>query len=168
MGSTIVTPVELMIDIITEHTKQSIWTGSPLEGYRQLSGNTTRGDVGEEFLKRYLGQFGIPVKRGSRVAPTDIQIAGRPCEVKTASLGENGTFQFNHVRLDKPYEYLVCLGVCPDHLVFAVWTKEEVIQREAGTLVHMAESQETTLKLTKRLDDLHPIEELPAWASTIV
>ena len=168
MGSAIVTPIDLMITIINEHTKRSIWTDSPLEGYKQLGGNTTRGEVGEEFIARYLTQSGIPVERGSRVAPTDLQIAGRPCEVKTASLGETGTFQFNHVRRDKPYQYLLCLGVCPSKLVFAAWTKEDVEQGVAGTLVNMAENQPTTLKLTKKLDDLRPIEELVPWVNAVL
>ena len=169
MGSAIVTPIDLLITIINEHTTGSIWTDSPLEGYKQLRGNTTRGEVGEEFLVRYLTQSGIAVKRGgSRVAPVDLQIAGRPCEVKTASLGETGTFQFNHVRLDKPYQYLLCLGVCPSQLVFGAWTKEEVEQGVAGTLVDMAEGQGTTLKLTKRLNGLRPIEELVPWVNAVL
>ena len=167
MGSTLIEPIELMIAIIKEHTPRSIWTDSPLEGYRYV-GMTNRGEIGEDFIARYLRQSGIPVQRGSRVALTDLQIAGQPCEVKTASLGAVGTFQFNHVRLDKPYRYLLCLGICPNRLVFAAWTKEEVIRGEAGTLVHMAENQTTTLKLTKRLDDLRPIEDLTAWVNTVV
>lgn len=169
MGSAIVTPIDLMIAIINEHTTRSIWTDSPLEGYKQLRGNTTRGEVGEEFIARYLTQSGIAAdRRGSRVAPVDLQIAGRLCEVKTASLGENGTFQFNHVRRDKPYQYLLCLGVCPNQLVFGAWPKEDVEQGRAGTLVHMAEGQRTTLKLTKKLADLRPIEELVPWVNAVL
>ena len=33
-------------------------------------------------------------------------IAKHSFEVKTASLGVNGTFQFNHVRSDRDYDYL--------------------------------------------------------------
>ena len=167
MGSAVIEPIELMVAIIKEHTPRSIWTDSPLEGYRHV-GMTNRGEIGEAFIARYLRQSGISVQQGSRVAPTDLQIAGQPCEVKTASLGVTGTFQFNHVRLDKPYKYLLCLGICPTELVFAAWTKEEVRQGEAGTLVHMAENQTTTLKLTKRLDELRPIEELTPWVNGVI
>ena len=167
MGSTVIEPIDLMVAIIKEHTPRSIWIDSPLEGYRYV-GMTNRGEIGEEFIARYLTQAGVSVQRGSRVAPTDLQIAGQPCEIKTASLGATGTFQFNHVRLDKPYRYLLCLGICPNELVFAAWTKAEVEQGIAGTLVHMAESQRTTLKLTKRVGDLHPIAELTAWVNAVV
>ena len=100
---------------------------------------------------------------GSRVTPTDLWIAGERFEVKTASLGANGTFQFNHVRLDKQYRYLLCLGICPYSIVFNAWRKGALSEGEAGTLVRMAEGQSTTHKLTKKLADMRPIEELPLW-----
>ena len=96
MGSPPVDPIDLMVDIIAERTPRSIWTGSPLEGYRRL-GNTNRGQIGEDFVARYLADAGIEVVQGSRVTPTDLRIAGSRFEVKTASLGANGTFQFNHI-----------------------------------------------------------------------
>ena len=46
-------PVDLMVQVIREHSLVSIWTGSPLEGYRRL-GNTNRGQIGEDFIRRYL------------------------------------------------------------------------------------------------------------------
>lgn len=168
MGSAIVTPLELMIAIINERTKRSMWTDSPLEGYQRFD-NTNRGAIGEEFLVRYLTQAGIAVEqRGSRVAPVDLHIAGWACEVKTASQGETGTFQFNHVRRDTPYQYLLCLGVCPSQLVFGAWTKEDVEQGRAGRLVDMAQRQRTTSKLTKNLADLRPIEELVPWVNAVL
>lgn len=99
------TPVDLLAKIIAENTPESIWTGSPLEGYRSL-GNTNRGEIDEEFVRRFLESRGIEVNKGTRTARTDMFVAGHSFEVKTASLGSNGTFQFNHVRLDRDYRYL--------------------------------------------------------------
>ena len=110
-------PIDLLVEVIEEHSPKSIWTGSPLEGYRRL-GNTNRGQIGEDFIRRYLEAAEISVSTGSRVTSTDLLIAGSWFEVKTASLGANGTFQFNHVRLDRAYNYLLCLGICPDRIVF--------------------------------------------------
>ena len=155
-------PIDLMVRVIREHSPVSIWTGSPLEGYRRLR-NTNRGQIGEDFIRRYLSEANIPIGNGSRVTPTDLQIAGSQFELKTASLGANGTFQFNHVRLDRPYQYLLCLGICPDKIVFQAWRKGVVSEGGAGALVRMAEGQSTTHKITKRLMDMRPIEELPAW-----
>lgn len=155
-------PIDLMVQVISEYSSKSIWTGSPLEGYRQL-GNTNRGQIGEEFIRKYLAAADIPVSNGSRVTPTDLLIAGKRFEVKTASLGANGTFQFNHVRLDRTYNYLLCLGICPEKIVYLAWRKGVVSEGGAGTLVRMAEGQSTTHKITKKLADMKPIEDLPSW-----
>ena len=118
-------------------------------------------------LRRYLRRNGVKVGNGSRTAATDLIVQGKLCEVKTASLGANGTFQFNHIRLDKPYLYLLGLGVCPRKIVFNAWRKGEIAEGEAGTLVRMAEGQSVTFKLTKKLDDMRPVDELPSWAKTL-
>jgi hypothetical protein len=57
-----------------------------------------------------------------------MQLAGLRVEVKTASLGANGTFQFNHVRLDKPYQYLLCLGICPKKLCSKCGAREKSLK----------------------------------------
>lgn len=133
-----------------------------MEGYRQL-GNTNRGQIGENFIRRYLSSANIPVSNGSRTSPIDLQIAGQRFEVKTASLGTNGTFQFNHVRLDRTYNCLFCLGICPDKIVFNAWRKGVLSECSAGSLVRMAEDQSTTHKTTKQLAEMRPIEELVDW-----
>lgn len=153
-------PVDLLVEIIREHTPRDIWRDSPLIGYRML-GNTNRGEIGEEFLRRYLEQNEIDTGNGGRTSRTDIRIGNLRFEVKTASLGANGTFQFNHVRLDRQYEYLLCLGICPHHVVFDMWRKGAAAENRAGTLVRMAEGQAVTYKLTKKLTDMFGIEDLP-------
>ena len=154
-------PVELLRSIIQEHAPEDIWRDSPLIGYRML-GNTNRGEIGEEFIRRYLAQHGIDTENGNRTSPTDLRIGTVRFEVKTASLGANGTFQFNHVRLDRTYDYLLCLGICPHNVVFNMWRKGAVAENQAGRLVRMAEGQAVTYKLTKKLDDMIDIEQLPA------
>ena len=103
----------------------------------------------------------IEVTNGGRTSETDMTIAQRSFEVKTASLGSNGTFRFNHVRLDRRYDYLLCLGICPKDIVFNMWRKGEVAEERAGRLVRMAEGQAVTYKITKKLADMRAIEELP-------
>ena len=149
-------PVDLLVEIILENTPQSIWTGSPLEGYRALQ-NTNRGEIGEQFIRRYLQGFDIVVGNGNRTSKTDMIIGGHKFETKTASLGTNGTFQFNHVRLDRDYRYLLCLGICPNRVLFNMWRKGMVAEGGAGTLVRMAEGQAVTYKLTKKQEDMHPV-----------
>jgi hypothetical protein len=119
-------------------------------------GNTNRGEIGEEFVRRYLTASGIKVANGSRASKTDMQIAGKWFEIKTASLGAKGTFQFNHVRLDREYAYLLCLAVCPLEIRFNMWRKGDVAEGKAGKLVRMAEGQAVTYKITKKLADMMP------------
>lgn len=153
--------VELLVDIIREHAPKDIWQDSPLIGYRML-GNTNRGEIGEEFVRRYLAVHDIETGNGGRTSETDIRVGEIRFEVKTASLGANGTFQFNHVRLDREYHYLLCLGICPDRVVFDMWRKGAVAEKRAGALVRMAEGQAVTYKLTKRLVEMRKIKMLPA------
>ena len=153
-------PVDMLVEIIREHAPRDIWQGSPLIGYRML-GNTNRGEIGEEFIRRYLNHHGIGVGNGGRTSRTDLRIGALRLEIKTASLGANRTFRFNHVRLDRQYDYLLCLGICPDHVVFDMWRKGVVAEGGAGSLVRMAEGQAVTYKLTKRLDDMTEIANLP-------
>ena len=84
MGTSPIDPMDLMVQVIEEHSPESIWQNSPLAGYRQL-GNTNRGQIGEDFIRRYIAAAGISVSNGSRTAPTDLMIAGQRFEIKTAS-----------------------------------------------------------------------------------
>ena len=104
VGAARVTAVELLKSIIQEHAPEDIWRDSPLIGYRML-GNTP--EIGEEFIRRYLAQHGIDTGNGNRASPTDLRSEQFVSRLK-ASLGATGTFQFNHVRLDRMYDYLLC------------------------------------------------------------
>lgn len=161
------TPVDLLVEIIREHAPKDIWQDSPLIGYRLL-GNTNRGEIGEEFVRRYLVAAGMDVSNGNRTSRTDLSIEGRRFEIKTASLGAKGTFQFNHVRMDRQYEFLLCLGICPERVVFNVWRKGEVAENKAGTLVRMAEGQAVTYKLTKKLEGMFDVSNMPARLAALL
>ena len=166
MATTDLNPIDLLVEVIRDNTPKDIWGGSPLIAYRLL-GNTNRGEIGEQFVRRYLEAAEIQVGNGDRTSKTDMSIQGYRVEVKTASLGATGTFQFNHVRYDRNYRYLICLGICPNAVVFGVWRKGNLAEGRAGNLVPMAQGQHTTYKLTKNLDDLRPIEELISWARNL-
>ena len=153
----------LMQEVIRRHSPKTIWTGSPLESFRRVA-NTNRGDIGEEFVYRYLKQFAIPVSQSeSRVKEWDLMIAGKRFELKTASEDVGGAFQFNHIRLDRNYQYLLCLGIRPAAIMFRAWRKGAVSEGEAGRLVRMAEGQSVTYKLTKKPTHMMDIEDLPKW-----
>ena len=50
MGTSPINPIDLMVQVIEEHSPESIWQNSPLAGYRQL-GNTNRGQIGKDSLR---------------------------------------------------------------------------------------------------------------------
>ncbi len=152
--------VELLLEVIRDHSPASKWTNAPLESFRRVE-NTNRGAIGEHFIRRYLERNGIETEGGSRLRPTDLSIGGRLFELKTASEDRGGNFQFNHIRMDREYDYLLCLGVSPAGIWFDAWRKGEVAEGDAGRLVRMAEGQSVTFKLTKRLADMRPIDDLP-------
>ena len=160
--------VELMREIIHQNIPHNIWVGSPLTEWSRL-GATNKGEAGEQFIRRYLTAKGIYVGNGTRVSPYDMTIgnARDKVEVKTAGLGANGGFQFNHVRLDKDYRWLILLGVCPDDVLFDYYEKTQVLDGSAGSLVNMAEGQEVTAKIAKPQDTLRPIAQLVEWAKTL-
>jgi hypothetical protein len=115
-----------------------------------------------------LEESKIKVTRGLRTALTEMGILKSHLEIKTASLGANGTFQFNHVRMDRKYNYLLCLGICPNDIVFGIWRKGDVAEGRAGTLVRMAEGQSITFKITKKLSEMRPIQEMPGEIQRLV
>lgn len=155
-------PILLMIEVIKENTPNSKWVNAPLESFRQVA-NTNRGDIGEEFIVRLLTEVSIPVeKSANRMQEWDLTIQGKRYEVKTASEDTSGMFQFNHIRLDRKYDRLLCLGIRPDEILFNLWRKGEVAEGKAGTLVRMAEGQSITFKLTKKPQDMRPINVLPS------
>ena len=167
MGASRLNPVDLLLEVIREHSPASKWTGAPLESFRRAA-NTNRGQIGEDFIRRYLERHGLRAGAGSRIAPVDLTIAGKGFEVKTASEDVGGSYQFNHIRLDRQYDYLLCLGVSPSRIVFNAWRKGVVAENGAGTLVRMAEGQSVTFKLTKRPADMLPIGDLPGWVQAEV
>ena len=167
MGAACLNPLDLMLEVIHEHTPTSKWSGATLEPFRQVA-NTNRGDIGEEFVSRYLSHSGITVGKGaSRIEEWDLEIGSLKFEVKTASEDRGGSFQFNHIRLDRNYDYLLCLGIRPEEIFFNGWRKGEVSEGVAGSLVRMAEGQSVTHKLTKHPHDMRKIEELPGWVRGI-
>ena len=85
-----------------------------MNGYRVL-GNTNRGEIGEEFLRRFLRHHDFEVGNGNRTDPTDLRIGATQFEVKIAPLGANGIFLFNHGQMDRQHHFLLSLGICLHH-----------------------------------------------------
>jgi len=151
-------PLEIFQEVISGKTIDKKWTGQPHQAFKNLA-NTSKGDAGEEFIKKYAESLGFKVGATNRLGDWDLMINDKMFEIKLASEDITGSFQFNHIRYDSKYDYLLCLGVTPDNLIFNIWTKAEVATGVAGNLVSMGKNQNASFKLTKKPEALKPILE---------
>ena len=156
-------PVELFAALLEEFGDDLKWENALLGKIKRIS-NTKVGAVGQLFIERLCDELDIPCEfplnvKGKRKAqsPWDIKIADIEFELKTATEDTNKHFQFNHIRYHRPYQALLCLGVCPADLYFSVWSKAQVVTGEAGRLVTMEAGANASFKLTKSVVQLHEI-----------
>lgn len=161
-------PLKIFHDVSIGKIIDKKWTGQPHEAFKHLA-NSSKGDAGEEFIKRYTEALGFKIEnRVSRLGDWDVKINEKTFEVKCSTEDITGSFQFNHIRYDSKYDYLLCLGVSPNNLVFDIWPKGEVATGLAGNLVSMGKNQNSSFKLTKKLSALKDIYKLKKIISKII
>jgi len=152
-------PLKLLLEIAKEKTVPGKWDNQPLLLIKIMA-NSTKGDLGELFITRYCKALGMTVAdKASRLGDYDVKINGDEFEVKMATEDINGNFQFNHIRYDYDYDWILCLGVAPAEIVFDIFSKSDLVTKKAGKLVSMGRGQNSSFKLTKRKSTLHPIEK---------
>lgn len=153
---------KILMNIVNDKKKPNKWNGSSHGGYYSLS-NTEKGDSVECLIGTVLTENGIDIlPKNSRIGddttimgykgkmlPTPIVI-----EDKSASEDKHSNFQFNHVRKDKEYNYLLLVGITPENILFNIFPKTDVLSGIAGTLTPMGKKQggvgdEGTFKITK-------------------
>ena len=150
-------PLNLLIELAKKKTIDSKWTDKPLYSIKILD-NSCKGDLAEEFVMEYCKKLGFKVEFGkSRLGDYDLDIEGKKFEVKMATEDKNGNFQFNHIRYDYKYHYLICIGITPDSILFTIHTKADVATGKAGSLVSMGRGQNSSFKLTRPKKTLCPI-----------
>lgn len=153
-------PIELLKQIAKEKAKPSKWDNQPFRIIKVMS-NTEKGDLAVVFFGTYSKEMGFKVEEmKSRLGDYDAKINGMTFEVKMATEDISGSFQFNHLRLDYKYDWVLCLGVTPNDILFDIWSKADVATGKAGRLVTMGRGQNASWKLTKPKKVLHPIAEL--------
>jgi len=116
--------------------------------------------LAEEFVVEYCQELGFKVEdKKTRLGDYDKIINGKKFEIKMATEDLTGNFQFNHIRYDYKYDFVLCLGVSPDSILFEIYTKSDIIIGKAGNLVSMGRGQNSSFKLTKPKNTLRPISE---------
>jgi hypothetical protein len=155
-------PLQILLRIARDKTKAGKWSGQPLELIKIMA-NTTKGDLGEQFIMEYSTALGFKVApKPSRLGAFDKTINGMTFEIKMATEDVSGNFQFNHIRYDYKYDWLLCLGIAPSSILFDIWSKGDVATDKAGSLVSMGGGQNSSFKLTKPKKSLRPIVEFEA------
>lgn len=152
-------PLELLLKIAKEKTKLGKWDNQPLQLIKVMA-NSTKGDLAETFIIEYSKELGFEVEdRTSRLGDYDTKINGMKFEVKMATEDISGNFQFNHIRYDYTYDWILCIGIAPAIILFDIWSKADLVTGRAGNLVSMGRGQNSSFKLTKQKRSLHPISE---------
>lgn len=158
-----VDPYSILRGVLSGYADHDKWIGKPFEAIKRLS-NTKVGDVGQDFVEQLCGEIGFECAfpegadgRRNRQSPWDIRIQGKTFELKTATEGVSGSFQFNHIRYHRPYDALLCIGIAPADILIGAWTKAAVATGLAGTMVSMDKGSSATHKLTKTRTRLLPV-----------
>ena len=146
-----------------------------------LEGNAV-GQIGEEYAKFLVSQFAEIVDDGVIHDEYDIQTKNAVFfEVKTARRGsKNNTFQFNGINPNYNYNYLLCIGICEDAVLFRIFEKKEISYHHKDRkfyikqgdfekqLVSMNPLNQVNFKLTVNLRDLFEISLLSNQLQTIL
>ena len=158
-------PTEILQEVLSEYKDSNKWENAPFGHIKRIS-NTLVGSVGQAFIERLCKDLGFecgfpidPKGKRSKNSPWDIQIEKVKFELKTATEDVNGNFQFNHVRYHRHYDALLCVGIGPSHIHFGVWSKADVTTGKAGALVSMEKGTNASHKLTKKPENLRPIDQ---------
>ena len=134
-----------MACIETHGKKVSVWDGSLLRDIKNLSADAI-GYVGEQLLFNLCKNHGVDVewdgnknvsKKGSSEQSYDILLRGRKVEVKTARMGERGTFQHETLSNDNSPDFWIFIDISPYETYFTVIdsynlkSKHPILQRTA-------------------------------------
>ncbi len=148
----------ILLEVLEGYSTEDRWTDAPFERIRRIQ-TAMRGQIGQHLIARLCDALGLESETGKVQSPWDIMIEGRTFEVKTATEGSNLTFQFNHIRYHRPYEFLLCVGITPKDILFDAWNKADVVTGKAGHLVTMEKGANASYKLTKATHSMRPINQ---------
>jgi len=151
-------PLVLLLKIAEEKNIDEKWSNKPLYPVKILA-NSSKGDLAEAFITELCKLLGFKVEGGTtRLGDYDLEINNKKFEVKMATEDLSGNFQFNHLRYDYTYDWVLCLGISPEEILFEIYSKSDMATGKAGKLVSMGRGQNSSFKLTKPKGTLKPID----------
>ena len=154
--------LKILDDLLGRFNIAAKWEGARFGGIK-IVGATNVGEIGEQFAVAMLDELGYaaeqnPQKRGQ----WDIRTNGRTMEVKCASEDVHGCFQFNGVRYDTRYDYLLVVGVAPDAVYFRFYKRKDLMDFK---MAPMAKGTSGSYKLSRRPAQLFPVAEFAGQAA---
>lgn len=115
--------------LVSEMPTESKWTDSKYERIKLMS-TTAKGNFGENFTTKILNNIGINAKRvDGGIGDFDILLSEYDIKLehKLATEDTNNSFQFNALDKNKNYDYVFCLGISPNALLFDIIEKSYVL-----------------------------------------
>ena len=89
------------------------------------------GQIGEEFARTILQNITSIEQNPTQTIHNEYDIKtqnGIKIEIKTARKGKNNdTFQFNGIEPRRNYQYLLCIGICLDKVVYRLFKHEDIV-----------------------------------------
>lgn len=137
---------------INQYKKDQKWMGSHFEYLARLT-NDSGGKVGERFINGFCNVNQIPCEykqRGEvRNGPYDILINGQKVEIKTATLGRNGSLQHESLRNNEQYDFLLFVDVFPDYYYVTILPKFNLAEKSEllGRKPHLRKGTTDVYKL---------------------
>ncbi len=137
---------------------ESHWGGERFEKVKGVMSNTHIGELGENFVEELLKEskkFNVVERPPSKRGEYDIMVDGIKFEIKTATMDISMAFQFNGIRYDTKYDYLLLFGISPTDLYYKIVKNVRDIK-----MVSMAKNSNASFKHTVKPSDLNNIEKL--------
>ena len=83
-----------------------------------------------------------------------VKINNKKIEIKTATLSESGVFQFNNIRKDYDYDFILLFGITPTDIYFNVYRHNDIVSDKEGEYILKGCEPNTYLgKLTQMSKD---------------
>ena len=149
--------LHLLRSIALKQKPQVKWVKSLFSVIKVLP-TSNKGEVAEMYIHQLCLTKKIPAERNPAKRDSyDILINKKRVEIKLATEDTTGKFQFNGIRYDRSYDFVLVLGVSPNDVYFNIFSKSDVTTDRAGKLVSMAKYAAGSYKLTKDKKDLYAI-----------
>ena len=143
----------------TPITNKDMWVGSRFE-YIKRTSTTNKGDIGEVYATHILSDVGINAKIVRPKTSYDvITESSDKIEVKLATLDTNYNFQFNGIRMNREYDYVIFIGIMPNDIVFNFLSKHDVLNYNLCPMEKGQDKSNGGLKLTMKRTNMLSYED---------